>query len=161
MGWTARTPRFVQSFEEANIRELNRELKMPIVQLFAGKGARPYDHVLANDPETYGQMATPSGLREVASYADGVGPPKDYIVPRDATGRSLAPTSFIADAHAAGLLVHPYTFRNENTFLPLELRSSTVLSDYGNAIAEYEQFFELGVDGLFSDNSDTAVEARR
>ena len=60
----------------------------------------------------------------------------------------------------AGLLVHPYTFRNENTFLPLELRSSADPAAYGNAFAEYEQFFALGVDGLFSDNSDTAVEAR-
>ena len=105
-------------------------------------------------------MATPAGLREIASYADGVGPSKDYIVPRDAAGNSLAPTSFVRDAHRAGLLVHPYTFRNENTFLPLELRTPGTPADYGRAFVEYEQFFELGVDGLFSDNPDTAVEAR-
>jgi glycerophosphoryl diester phosphodiesterase len=158
---TKGSPVFVQSFEEANLRALDPQLGVPLVQLFAGKSARPYDHVLANDPKTYGDMATPAGLREVARYAEGAGPPKDYIVPRDATGRSLEPTSFVGDAHAAGLLVHPYTFRNENAFLPLELRSSADPAAYGNAIAEYEQFFELGVDGLFSDNPDTAVEARR
>ena len=105
-------------------------------------------------------MATPAGLKEIAKYADGVGPSKDYIVPRDASGRSLAPTTFVKDAHKADLVVHPYTFRNENAFLPLELRSSADPAAYGNAFAEYEQFFALGVDGLFSDNSDTAVEAR-
>jgi glycerophosphoryl diester phosphodiesterase len=156
----ANDPVFVQSFETANLKQLDRELDVPLVQLFGGKGGRPYGHVIAEDSRTYGQLATPAGLNEVASYADGAGPPKDYIVPRDGTGRSLAPTSFVDDAHAAGLLVHPYTFRNENAFLPLELRSSADLTAYGNAIAEYEQFFELGVDGLFSDNPDTAVEAR-
>ena len=81
-------------------------------------------------------------------------------MPRDAAGNSLPATTFVTDAHAARLLVHPYTFRNENSFLPLELRSSTDPAAYGNAIAEYEQFFGLGVDGVFSDNPDTAVEAR-
>jgi glycerophosphoryl diester phosphodiesterase len=157
----ARDPVFVQSFEVSNLKSLDPKLGVPLVQLYGGKGARPYDHVLAGDPRTYGDLATPAGLREVAAYADGVGPPKDYIVPRDATGRSLAPTAFVDDAHAAGLEVHPYTFRNENAFLPLELRSSADPAAYGDALAEYEQFFELGVDGLFSDNPDTAVEARR
>jgi len=81
-------------------------------------------------------------------------------VPRDADGRSLAPTTFVTDAHAAGLQVHPYTFRNENQFLPLELRSSADPNAYGNAIAEDQLFFKLGVDGLFTDNTDTAVAAR-
>jgi glycerophosphoryl diester phosphodiesterase len=152
---------FVQSFEVGNLKALDRELKVPLVQLFDAKMRQPADFVKSGDPRTYGDLATPAGLREVARYADGVGPSKDYIVPRDAAGNSQPPTSFVDDAHAAGLLVHPYTFRNENTFLPAELRSSANPADYGNAIAEYEQFFDLGVDGLFSDNSDTAVEARR
>jgi glycerophosphoryl diester phosphodiesterase len=152
---------FVQSFEVGNLKALDRELKVPLVQLLAAKTARPYDFVVSGDPRTYADLATPQGLKDIARYADGVGPSKDYIVPRDASGRSLPPTTFVTDAHKAGLLVHPYTFRNENTFLPAELRSSANPADYGNAIAEYEQFFDLGVDGVFSDNSDTAVEARR
>jgi glycerophosphoryl diester phosphodiesterase len=151
---------FVQSFEVGNLKALDRELKVPLVQLLSGRSARPYDFVVSGDPRTYGDLATPQGLRDIARYADGVGPSKDYIVPRDATGRSLPPTTFVRDAHKAGLLVHPYTFRNENAFLPAELRSSANPADYGNAIAEYEQFYELGVDGLFSDNPDTAIEAR-
>jgi glycerophosphoryl diester phosphodiesterase len=152
---------FVQSFEVGNLKALDRKLDVPLVQLLSSPGARPYDFALAGDTRTYADLATPAGLEEIARYADGVGPSKDYIVPRDAGGRSLPPTSFVGDAHRAKLVVHPYTFRNENSFLPLELRSSADPAAYGNALAEYEQFYALGVDGLFSDNSDTAVEARR
>lgn len=56
--------------------------------------------------------------------------------------------------------MHPYTLRNENSFLPLELRSGSDPAAWGGAIAEYEQFFGLGVDGVFSDHPDTAIEAR-
>jgi glycerophosphoryl diester phosphodiesterase len=147
---------FVQSFETFNLKELNRQIDAPLVQLFGGAGQRP-----VGETRTYGELATDAGLREVSRYADGVGPSKDYIVPRDGAGNSLPPTDFVERAHGAGLLVHPYTFRNENQFLPLELRSGPVASDYGDAFGEYEQFYELGVDGLFSDNPDTAVEARR
>jgi glycerophosphoryl diester phosphodiesterase len=151
---------FVQSFEVSNLKALDQMIDAPLVQLLSGPTSRPYDFVVAGDSRTYADLATPAGLKEIAGYADGAGPSKDYIVPRDATGRSLAPTTFVTDAHRAGLVVHPYTFRNENTFLPLELRSSADPAAYGNAFSEYEQFFALGVDGLFSDNADTAVEAR-
>lgn len=109
---------------------------------------------------TYGQMATPAGLRDIARYADVASPSKDYIVPRDASGRSLGPTTFVPDAHAAGLDVVAYTFRAENTFLPLELRSDADPADYGNLFAELKQFFDLGVDGVFTDNADIAKAAR-
>ena len=151
---------FVQSFEVGNLKLLDRKLRVPLVQLLGAPAQRPWDFAVSGDPRTYADMATPAGLRDIAEYADGVGPSKDYIVPRDAAGNSLPPTSFVDDAHAAGLVVHPYTFRNENTFLPLELRSSADPAAYGDAAAEYEQFFELGVDGVFSDNPDTAVSSR-
>jgi len=151
----------VQSFEVGNLKALDRQLpQVPLVQLFDAKARKPGDVLAAGGTLTYGWMATPAGLRDVARYADVASPSKDYIVPRDATGRSLPPTSFVTDAHAAGLGVVAYTFRNENAFLPLELRSSASPADYGNAIAEYEQFFDLGVDGVFSDNPDTAKAAR-
>ena len=154
---------FVQSFETGNLKALDRVLRVPLVQLLDAPARQPFDLVGTGDATTYADMATPRGLRRIAKYADGVGPSKNYIVPRDpATGGSLAPTTFVDDAHAAGLKVHPYTFRNENRFLPLELRSAGGADPnaYGNAFAEYEQFFKLGVDGLFSDNPDTAVAAR-
>ena len=150
---------FVQSFEVGNLKALDRETQRA-ARAAPRREDRAVRFVGSGDRARTATWPRPPGLKEIASYADGVGPSKDYIVPRDATGRSLAPTTFVRDAHRAGLLVHPYTFRNENTFLPLELRSSADPAAYGNAFAEYEQFFALGVDGLFSDNSDTAVEAR-
>jgi glycerophosphoryl diester phosphodiesterase len=150
---------FVQSFEVSNLRALHDQLRVPLVQLFSATGA-PYDFIVAGDPRTYADLATPDGLRFVASYASGIGPDKNMIVPRDANGFLQTPTTLVADAHAAGLVVHPYTFRNENNFLPADFRTDADPSHYGNAFGEYAIFFQLGIDGLFSDNSDTAIEAR-
>jgi glycerophosphoryl diester phosphodiesterase len=151
----------VQSFEVSNLKSLSRQLPgVPLVQLLDAKANKPGDVLAAGGSLTYGQMATPAGLRDIARYADVASPSKDYIVPRDASGRSLAPTTFVADAHAAGLDVVAYTFRAENTFLPLELRSDANPADYGNLFAELKQFFDLGVDGVFTDNADIAKAAR-
>jgi glycerophosphoryl diester phosphodiesterase len=153
---------FVQSFEIGNLKALNNVLRVPIVQLLDSPDVKPGDVLAAGGTTTYGDLATAQGLKDVAKYADGVGPFKDYIIPRDAAGHSLAPTSFVHDAHAAGLVVHPYTFRNENQFLPLEDRSNagTDPNAYGNAFAEDQRFFAAGVDGIFTDNPDTGVAAR-
>jgi glycerophosphoryl diester phosphodiesterase len=150
---------FVQSFEVGNLRGLRDQLRVPLIQLLSATGA-PYDFVASGDPRTYADLITPDGLRFVASYASGIGPDKIMIVPRDANGFLQPPTTLVGDAHAAGLLVHPYTFRNENNFLPADFRTSTDPAQYGNAFAEYAVFFQLGIDGLFSDNPDTALEAR-
>jgi glycerophosphoryl diester phosphodiesterase len=155
----ADAPVYVQSFEVGNLRELNRRLRVPLVQLVDSAGA-PYDLRAAGDPRTYSDLLTPAGLGEIARYADAIGPAKDRMVPRDADGRLLAPTNVVRDAHRVGLQVHPFTFRNENAFLPLDFRRGTDPAAYGNAFAEYQLFFAAGVDGVFSDNGDTAVEAR-
>jgi glycerophosphoryl diester phosphodiesterase len=138
--------------------------QLPLVQLIDA-GGKPYDFVVNNDPRTYADLVTPAGLADIATYAHGIGANKNLIVPRDAMGALREPTSLIADAHAAGLLVHAWTFRNENAFLPTDFRvgdpdDPTSQALYGNAIAEYELFYNLGLDGLFSDNPDTAVEVR-
>jgi glycerophosphoryl diester phosphodiesterase len=151
---------FVQSFEVGNLQALHRVLQVPLIQLLSATGA-PYDFVAAGDPRGYADLITPIGLRQVARYAAGIGPDKNMIVPRDATNHLLTPTTLVRDAHRAGLLVHPYTFRNENTFLPADFSRGTDPTGYGNAFGEDELFFSLGVDGIFTDNSDTAVEARR
>ena len=157
-------PVFIQSFEVANLKELNRRTRVPLVQLLDATG-QPYDFVVAGDPRTYADLATPEGLAEIATYADGAGPNKNLIVPRDAAGNLLDPTSFVRDAHRAGLQVHPWTFRKENNFLPADFRqgnpaSPEFLRATGDAPAEFRLFFRLGVDGLFSDHPDTAVAAR-
>jgi glycerophosphoryl diester phosphodiesterase len=155
-----RSPVYIQSFEVGNLKALDRMTDVRLVQLFDSPEIQPPDLVGTGDHTTYGDMATPAGLRAIARYADGTGPWKNYIVPRTPSDGSGTPTTFVADAHRAGLTVHAYTFRNENTFLPLELRFGSDPVGYGNAIAEYQQFFALGVDGVFSDNADTAVAAR-
>ena len=155
---------FIQSFETANLKELHTRTRLPLVQLIDATG-RPYDFVVAGDPRTYADLVTPAGLAEIATYADGVGPNKDLIVPRDSAGNLLEPTSLVRDAHRAGLVVHPWTFRRENSFLPLDFRqgnpaSPEFLRAPGDLPAELRLFFRLGVDGVFSDNPDTAVATR-
>ena len=155
----------VQSFEISNLKALNRQLPgVPLVQLLDAPNLKPGDVLKAGGSLTYGQMATPAGLRDIAKYADVASPSKNYIVPRDAAGFSQPPTTFIQDAHAAGLDVVAYTFRAENSFLPTELRSDRPAldkpGDYGNAFAEFQQFFDLGVDGVFTDNPDIAKAVR-
>ena len=157
-------PVFIQSFEVANLKQLNRMTRVPLVQLLDATG-RPYDFVVAGDPRTYADLATPEGLAEIATYADGIGPNKNLIVPRDPAGNLLDPTSLVGDAHRAGLVVHPWTFRKENNFLPADFRQGNPASPFyllatGDFPAELRLFFRLGVDGLFSDHPDTAVAIR-
>ena len=154
---------FVQSFEEANLRELRKtfKVKVDLVQLTsAGETARPYDHVAAGDPTTYAQMTTPAGLAKIASYATVLGPDKAQIFPRAADGTTSVPTALVANSHAAGLKVVPYTFRAENTFLPTQYQIGTDSTAFGNLHDELVDYYTAGVDGLFSDQADLAFAAR-
>jgi glycerophosphoryl diester phosphodiesterase len=155
---------FIQSFEVHNLQKLNRMTRLPLIQLIDAAGA-PFDFVAAGDPRTYADLVTPAGLREVARYADGIGVNKNLIVPRDATGRLQAPTTLIRDAHANRLLVHAWTFRAENTFLPLDFQIGNPANPLfaglrGDFPAELKLFDSLGLDGLFSDQADVAVAVR-
>ncbi len=164
-GYTSSSsPVFVQSFEVGNLKELNRMTNVRLVQLINSSG-QPYDFTVAKDPRTYADMTTPAGLAEIASYADGIGPSKDLIVPRDSANRLRQPTQLVDNAHAAGLVVHPWTFRRENSFLAEDFRQGNPASPMyalasGNLPGELRLFFRLGVDGVFSDNSDVAVATR-
>ncbi|MBD3881120.1 esterase-like activity of phytase family protein [Phormidium tenue FACHB-886] len=169
---------FIQSFEVGNLKELNTTLMpnagidIPLVQLFGASG-RPYDFVVSGDTRTYTDLSTPAGLTEIATYAAGIGPNKQRIVPlspvdQNNDGRpddlngdgqisdgdrvTGTPTTLVQDAHTAGLLVHPYTLRNESFFLPASYN--------GDPIAEFKQLIELGVDGFFTDFPGTGADAR-
>ena len=155
-----RSPVFVQSFETTNLIELAEDgVRVPLVQLLSAGGA-PYDLVAAGDPRSYADLTTPEGLAEIAEYAAGIGPEKGQVIPRLADGRLGEPTSLVDDAHAVDLLVHPYTFRNENSFLPTDLREGAAPDDYGRAIEEQLVFWAAGIDGMFTDNPDTGVVTR-
>ena len=139
---------------------------------YAAPYDRPYDWFKSGDKRLFSDMVTVAGLTEIKTYADGIGPWKPYIVPvkwelnaagvavdKNGDGKtdltdavSQAPTTLVADAHKLGLLVHPFTFRNEKRRLTFDMG--------GDPVNEYLQFFRLGVDGLFSDFPDTAVAAR-
>lgn len=153
------SPVFVQSFETANLKKLRSMTRVPIVQLYGGATARPWDFVVAGDLRTYGDLARPAGLAEVAGYANGIGPSTSLIVPL-VGGRLGTPTTLIADAHAAGLLVHPYTFRAENGFLPDDFDAGsdpTALGDLGGWV---RAFLHLGMDGFFTDHPFLGKRAR-
>ena len=187
-GWNSKdAPIFVQSFEPSSLKYMKAQgLNTKLIQLidaddvdlatgkltFAAPYDRPYDWFKAGDTRLFSAMVTPAGLAEIKTYADGIGPWKPYIMSvkgqLDANGKvkdingdgkvnyadasSLPPTTLIADAHKAGLMVHAYTFRNESRRIPADFKNDPK--------AEYKAFYRLGIDGVFSDFADTALQAR-
>jgi len=187
-GWSGRdSPVILQSFEPSSLKYMrSKGSPLRMVQLIDGDSVdlktgtvtfgvpsdRPYDWTLAGDQRHFDAMVTPTGLAEIKTYADGIGPWKRYIVSikgqvgvdgkvmdlngdgktNDADATTLAPTTLIDDAHKAGLFVHAFTFRNENRRLA---------ANYGgDPKQEYLQHYALGLDGLFTDFTDTALAAR-
>ena len=162
--YTRGAPVEIQSFEIGNLRHLRRRLggmrssnrrpNIRLLQLLGDPAERPWDVVAAGDDEpTYARMMTPVGLREVAGYADAIGPNIRAIVPLDAQGRFGPPTALVRDAHAAGLEVHPYTFRPENQFLPKSLwqGSDPATCNEAGAIADIRAGLAAGIDAFFTD----------
>lgn len=148
------SPVFIQSFEVDNLKVLRTKTKLALIQLMDAEGSPP-DH-----PEMpYAQMATVSGLKSISAYADGVGPNKALIIPRNVAGFLGEPTRFVADAHAAGLKVHPWTFRRENYFLPTQYKGGIDPRSSGDLAGEIKAFLATGIDGLFTDNTPEAVAA--
>jgi glycerophosphoryl diester phosphodiesterase len=151
-------PVIIQSFETANLRELARRTQVDLAQLIGCTGA-PWDLVAAGDPRTYADLATRRGLRSIARYADGVGACKDVLIPRDPDGNLTRPSAVIADAHRAGLVVHGWTFRRENQFLPTSFRSGADPEAPGDLLGELRVFLDAGMDGFFTDNPDIGAAA--
>ena len=187
-GWNSKNaPVYVQSFEPGSLKYMkSKGLNTRLIQLvdadnvdlktgsliFVAPLDKPYDWAKAGDSRLFSSMVTPAGLAEIKTYADGIGPWKRYIITlrscldansnlkemsstsamNDSDSNSQPLTTLVDDAHKAGLLVHPYTFRNEQRRLA---------NDYeGDPFNEYLVFYRLGVDGVFSDFTDTAVTAR-
>jgi len=152
-------PVWLQSFEVGNLKALSRMTPLRRVQLIEAEGA-PFDFLAAGDPRTYAELITPRGLAEIARYAQAIGPNKLLIIPWRADQSLGEPTALVADAHAEGLAVHPWTFRAENAFLPAPLRSGTVASAMGDLRAELLAFLRCGIDGFFTDQTDLGIAAR-
>ena len=150
----------IQSFEIGNLRYLDGERKrrgmanVRLLQLLGEPHEQPYDVAAAGGALGYAGMLRPEGLRDIAGYADAVGPPLRAVVPLTPEGRLDAPTSLVRDAHAAGLEVHVYTFRPENAFLPPALRAGDDPSrvNAAGSIAEIRALLAAGIDAFFTDD---------
>lgn len=154
-GWNHKdAPVFVQSFEVANLRAIRQQSSVRLVQLVAPSG-RPYDFVAqgAANTRSYADLLTPEGLKDVAGYANAIGPFKTLVVPvkDDLPGE---PTGLVERAHAAGLAVHIWTLRPENAFLPagLKVPPATDGTQRGDSAAEITAYLRAGVDGFFTDD---------
>ena len=133
-GWNRRdAPVFIQSFEQGNLRELRRKTAVRLIQLVDNAA-----------------MVEGEGLKSIAAYADGIGAEKRLVVPVLPDGSLGPPTDLVTRAHAAGLLVHIWTVRIDKEFLPAGY--------HGKPEAEFEQFRQLGVDGVFTDFPDVAAK---
>jgi len=148
-------PVFIQSFEVGNLRRLRKRTRLPLVQLIEASGA-PYDRI---GTHTYAEMITPAGLREIAAYANAIGPSKTLVIPRAVDGALRAPTALVRAAHAAGLQVHPWTFRAENFFLPPAMRAGSDPSRIGDLRGELQAYLATGIDGFFTDHPDAGYRA--
>ena len=162
-GWNHRdAPVFIQSFEAGNLQWLRSRTQVKLILLVGGVGSNADGSVILPTPfaqpecTTYpvGELptnfASAAAFEAIATYADGIGPWKRFLI-GEVDGHATRPTNFVELAHAAGLQVHPWTFRNEQIHL---------LKDYaGDPAVEYRAFIELGVDGVFSDFPDTARQA--
>jgi len=136
-GWNTRdAPVFIQSFETGNLRELRRKTGVRLIQL-------------AGDAK----MLDDAGLRDIATYATGIGPEKQLLIPVNPDGTLAAPSDIVARAHALGLRVHVWTIRKEREFLPGAYD--------GHVEMEFDQFRRLGVDGVFTDFPDLAAATYR
>lgn len=168
--YTCTTPVEIQSFEIGNLKYLHGKLgrrhpNIRLLQLLGEPQVQPYDVAAAAGSVNYAQMMTPAGLREIASYADAIGPALGAIIPLDATGHLASSTALVRDAHAAGLEVHPYTFRPENAFLARDFWAGSDPHTVNEAglLAQIGVYLDAGIDAFFTDDpalGRKAVDAR-
>ena len=150
-GWSKPTdPVFIQSFEVDNLKRTHAMTALRLIQLLDATGG-PQDHAAPS----YAAMATPAGLKAIATYAYGIGPGLAMLQNGDAP-----PSTLVADAHAAGLRVHPWTFRAENVFLPPSLHVGTDPAAHGRLPEAMARYLALGIDGFFTDFPAIGVAAR-
>lgn len=150
-GWDRPSdPVFIQSFEVDNLKRIHAMTRLRLIQLMDANGG-PADHAAPS----YAAMATPDGLKAIARYAYGIGPGLAMIQNGDAP-----PTTLVADAHAAGLRLHPWTFRAENVFLPPSLQIGTDPAAHGRIEDAMRRYLALGIDGFFTDFPGIGVKVR-
>lgn len=146
----ADAPVFIQSFEIAPLKRLARLTDFPLIQLVAATGGP------ADEPSMrYADMVSPSGLAEIATYAAGIGAAIPLLLAPDGSA-----TPVVGHAKAAGLVVHAWTLRKENVFLPPTLRNGTGEGAIGCDSSLFALLAAAGVDGVFADDTARTVAWR-
>ncbi|MDF1767787.1 glycerophosphodiester phosphodiesterase family protein [Maricaulis sp.] len=132
---TADAPTAIQCFEPDFLARLNGEVETRLLMLVF-----PMIEL-----DTEADPLTPTvSLEDAATFADGVGPSKALLISADGDD-----TGFVTRAHALGLAVHPWTFRDD-----------VPVSEDMDIDAELQRIYALGVDGVFTDFPATAVQVR-
>jgi glycerophosphoryl diester phosphodiesterase len=157
------SPVFVESFEAASLRTVHNAIEVPLILLLWGDGG-------AGDPSGHA-----ADLAEASTYVTGIGidrsrirtlvcpPPQHLGAPQPSLSTGQPPAdNVIALAHSDGLEVHVFTFSNSTVSGPFRSTAyrpgdPPALADQ---LAEYRAYYGLGVDGVFTDNPDTARQAR-
>ncbi|MCD7098481.1 glycerophosphodiester phosphodiesterase [Stenotrophomonas sp. MMGLT7] len=156
--YTRSAPVTIQSFESGNLRELRnkigRDSNIRLLQLLAPARYPLPDRDGPAAGRRYADLMTAEGLREVAGYADAIGPELRLVIPLDADKRLQAPTALVRDAHAAGLQVQPYTFRPENYFIAADLNQGgdPAARNEAASVAEIRRYLDAGIDAFFTDD---------
>lgn len=153
--YTRTAPVEIQSFEVGNLKYLRGKLgkdhpNIRLLQLMDAAEEHP-----ADDPATtYGAMMSPAGLKLIAGYADAIGPSTRSVIPLGKDGRLAPVAPLVHDAHAAGLEVHPYTFRPENHFLAADFRNGAgdAARNEAGSVAEIRAYLATGIDAFFTDD---------
>ena len=140
---------FVQSFEVGPLRRLDRLVDVKLVLL-----VKPADGPADEPALRYEDMVTPSGLSEIATYADAIGADLRLLF-----GPEGIPSGLVTDAQEAGLSVHAWTLRKENAYLPPMLRRGTEESGTGDVLGMVTLLKAQGVDGVFTDDPGLVVSA--
>lgn len=156
--YLSRAPLVIQSFEVGNLKALRPKVaamsNVTLMQLIGDPTQPPADFVASGDKRTYGQLLTPAGLKEIATYATYLAPPTRMVIPLAKDGRLAAPSGLVEAAHKAGLLVGVWTFRPENQFLAADFRDGNgdAARNPAGSIAEIRRYLAAGLDAFFTDD---------
>ena len=134
---------FLQTFSFEELKTIRNEIlpevgiDINLIQLIGSESRYPW-------------MFERDGMEKLTSFADGIGPSKGLVISSESTTSNLVITPLVSRAHAAGLKVHPYTYRMDPGQLP----------SYANDFQELlrQHYFDADVDGIFTDFPDKAVE---
>lgn len=159
---TPDAPIWVQSFEYQNLLDLRAcyGFRGKLTFLIDTTGG-PYDFVARGEPRNYADLLEPESLRGLSAVVDGISPDQRLILPVGLDGAVGSATGLVADAHAAGLQVIPWTVRAENAFLPREYQIGTDPAGFGRVSDYLVRLLQTGIDGVFTDQPDLAYTARQ